>query len=238
MTTNSLLWIPTAVSILLALWTAASAQFTPTPGSPFPVGEGPRSVAVEDFNGDGRLDLAIANNEEFSVTVLLGNGTGGFTAAPGSPLAQVIGRCPEHSVAAVSVHINGSKHRWLYRFAYSPDTRSTQMEPPPSAPRRRQNWRARPETKSEQTHWRRGNRGGNWYCRSLSAEFIISVAILISGLYGMTTLWRLSNADAKEFVEGYQLAMKDYPSRVEEWNRIKALPTKFTETKQKLIAAK
>jgi hypothetical protein len=69
-------------------------------------------------------------------------------------------------------------------------------------------------------------------------EFIISIAILISGLYGMAKLWRLSNADAKAFVEAYQLAMKDYASRVEEWNRIKALPTKFTETKQKLVAAK
>jgi DNA-binding helix-hairpin-helix protein with protein kinase domain len=69
-------------------------------------------------------------------------------------------------------------------------------------------------------------------------EFIISIAILISGLYGMTKLWRLSNADAKAFVEAYQSAMKEYASRVEEWNRIKALPTKFIETKQKLVAAK
>jgi hypothetical protein len=84
-TTRRLLWIPTTVSILLALATAASAQFTPAPGSPVPVGLTPESVAEGDFNGDGKLDLAIVNAASNTVTVLLGNGTGGFTAAPGSP---------------------------------------------------------------------------------------------------------------------------------------------------------
>ena len=79
-TTRRLLWIPTTVSILLALSTAASAQFTPAPGSPFPVGLTPESVAEGDFNGDGKLDLAIVNAASNTVTVLLGNGTGGFTA--------------------------------------------------------------------------------------------------------------------------------------------------------------
>ena len=56
-------------------------------GSPFMVGTSPTSVAVGDFNGDGKLDLAAANSDDNSVTVLLGNGSGGFTAAPGSPFA-------------------------------------------------------------------------------------------------------------------------------------------------------
>ncbi len=85
MTTNRPLWIPRAVGILLALSTAAFGQFTAAPGSPFPAGTGPGSVAVGDFNGDGKLDLAIADARSDSLTVLLGNGTGGFTAAPGSP---------------------------------------------------------------------------------------------------------------------------------------------------------
>ncbi len=60
--------------------------FTAAPGSPFPVGTYPESVAVGDFNRDGKLDLAIANAGSNNVTVLLGDGAGGFAAASGSPL--------------------------------------------------------------------------------------------------------------------------------------------------------
>ncbi len=41
----------------------------------------PLSVAVGDFNGDGRPDLAVANFGSNSVSVLLGNGNGTFQAA-------------------------------------------------------------------------------------------------------------------------------------------------------------
>src|SRR5207244_7714188 len=42
---------------------------------------GPTSVAVGDFNGDGRQDLAVANNGSNNVSVLLGAAAGGFSAA-------------------------------------------------------------------------------------------------------------------------------------------------------------
>ncbi len=43
-------------------------------------GTGPYSVAVGDFNGDDKLDLAVANYVDGTVSVLLGNGDGTFQA--------------------------------------------------------------------------------------------------------------------------------------------------------------
>ncbi len=79
-------------NLTLLLGTRAGS-FTAAPGSPFTVGSRPLPLAVGDFNGDGRLDLAVGNFGGDSVTVLLGNGAGGFTAAPGSPFK--VGKNPE-----------------------------------------------------------------------------------------------------------------------------------------------
>jgi large repetitive protein len=51
------------------------------------VSDDPDAIAVGDFNGDGIADLAFANSEGSTVAVLLGNGSGGFTAAPKSPFS-------------------------------------------------------------------------------------------------------------------------------------------------------
>jgi len=44
-------------------------------------GSDPRSVAVHDFNGDGKVDLAVANGTSNDVSIFLGNGDGTFAAA-------------------------------------------------------------------------------------------------------------------------------------------------------------
>ena len=62
-----------------------SGGFSPASNSPFAVGTGPQFVAIGDFNGDGFLDLAVANETSSNVTILLGNGAGGFAASSGSP---------------------------------------------------------------------------------------------------------------------------------------------------------
>jgi hypothetical protein len=46
----------------------------------YPVGAGPDGIAVADFNGDGKLDLAVANDVGSSISVLFGNGDGTFQA--------------------------------------------------------------------------------------------------------------------------------------------------------------
>jgi hypothetical protein len=64
-----------------------SGGFTPAAGSPVTVGVQPSGISISDFNGDGKADLAVANGYSNDVSILLGNGSGSFTAAPGSPFA-------------------------------------------------------------------------------------------------------------------------------------------------------
>src|SRR6266850_2547072 len=76
------------VSVLLGSVDAtgkANGLFTEAPGSPFAVGNNPRSIVVADFNGDGFLDFAVANQGDNSVSLFRGNGDGTFTEFPGSP---------------------------------------------------------------------------------------------------------------------------------------------------------
>jgi hypothetical protein len=66
---------------------ATTVSFAPAPGSPFAVGTEPERVASADFNRDKKPDLAVTNTASNNVTVLLGDGRGGFAPAPGSPFA-------------------------------------------------------------------------------------------------------------------------------------------------------
>src|SRR5215204_2130442 len=52
-----------------------------SPATSFPVGTNPQAVVTADFNNDGHLDLATADPGSHSVSVLLGDGGGGFGAA-------------------------------------------------------------------------------------------------------------------------------------------------------------
>ena len=56
-------------------------------------GNNPRSVAIGDFNGDGRQDFVAANFNSNSVSIGMGNGSGGF-APPAGPLVTV-GNAPQ-----------------------------------------------------------------------------------------------------------------------------------------------
>jgi hypothetical protein len=80
--------------------------FTAAPGSPFPAGHQPNDIAIADFNRDGKLDLAFANHEEKHLTVLLGDGRGGFKPAPASPFAVAVSP-HTHGVAAGDLNGDG-----------------------------------------------------------------------------------------------------------------------------------
>jgi hypothetical protein len=81
--------------------------FTQAKGSPFPAGHDPNDIAIGDFNRDGKLDLAFANHEEKHLTVLLGNGQGGFTPAPNSPFAVEV-KPHTHGVATGDLNGDGN----------------------------------------------------------------------------------------------------------------------------------
>jgi hypothetical protein len=61
------------VSVLLG-----NGDGTFQPPVSYAVGKGPNAIAVADFNGDGKADLAVVNSTWNSVSILLGNGDGTF----------------------------------------------------------------------------------------------------------------------------------------------------------------
>ena len=80
--------------------------FSQPNGSPFSAGQNPTDIGTGDFNGDGNLDIAIANHGVKSVTVLLGNGKGQYSFSPGSPFSVESNPHP-HGIAVAD--FNGDK---------------------------------------------------------------------------------------------------------------------------------
>jgi phospholipase C len=77
---------------LVALLGSGNGSFTPANGPPPATGQNPVAIAAGDFNGDGYLDVAVANQLVSTISVFLGNGNGTFQTgqtytAGSSPMA-------------------------------------------------------------------------------------------------------------------------------------------------------
>ena len=74
------------VSVLLGSQNL-DGTFGEATGSPFTVGANPSAVVITDLNGDGFLDIAVANQNDNTISVFQGDGAGNFTPFPRSPFA-------------------------------------------------------------------------------------------------------------------------------------------------------
>jgi hypothetical protein len=87
-----------ALGILLGLNHTISVAFSAAANVNVGAGLAPDAVALVDVNGDGRLDLVVANQAGNSVSIALGNGNGSFQAATSVSLGA--GLAPSSIVAA------------------------------------------------------------------------------------------------------------------------------------------
>ena len=86
--------------LYLSSSTIAHAQFSTN--STIPVGGLPHSVINADWDGNGSLDLVVANSSDDNLTILMDEGDIGFNNSTASPIAA--GNKP---VVALSLYING-----------------------------------------------------------------------------------------------------------------------------------
>jgi len=76
-----------AVNQVTILLGDGTGRFSADPKGPFPTGDSPIWIAHGDLNGDGKPDLAVVNWSANTLTILLGDGTGGFVAEPDIAIA-------------------------------------------------------------------------------------------------------------------------------------------------------
>jgi FG-GAP-like repeat len=74
-------------NLTIRLGDGAGGFATEPAGSPYTAGTGAASVALGDFNGDGKVDLAYAAFYSHHVYVRLGNGAGGFPTESNDPIS-------------------------------------------------------------------------------------------------------------------------------------------------------
>ena len=112
--------VPGEVEVMLG---DGAGGFTKAAGSPESVGainRYPLNLRVVDATGDGRLDVVTANyglNQSGAISILAGDGAGGFAPAAGSPFATGT----DNIYDVESVDLNGDGRRDLVGLHYDPD---------------------------------------------------------------------------------------------------------------------
>jgi hypothetical protein len=81
-------------------------HFHEAAGSPFAAGSLPNDLGIADMNGDGNLDLIVANHQSPYLTILLGDGRGGFRPSRDSPI-DVHSMPHPHGVAVADFNGDG-----------------------------------------------------------------------------------------------------------------------------------
>ena len=76
-----------AVCILASYNSFAQRCFSPA--TYFTTGAGPSGVTTADFNGDGKADLATTHPNSYDLSILIGDGLGGFAAATNIPVGGI-----------------------------------------------------------------------------------------------------------------------------------------------------
>ncbi len=106
------------VMVMLPFWGSSALAVSFSPATLYPVGSQPNAVTVGDFNRDGNLDIAVANEVGppccGSVSIFLGDGKGGFSgptnfASGDSPFSIAVGDFNEDGKLDLAVaHVAGS----------------------------------------------------------------------------------------------------------------------------------
>ena len=76
-------------STITVLINDGAGGFASNPSTTYAVGQNPSWIGTADFNHDGILDLAVVNTTSNNITLLQGDGLGGFTPLSGSPFATL-----------------------------------------------------------------------------------------------------------------------------------------------------